>query len=113
MEIMNSLEGVTLREKHGVSFKFRLYMTREMKEAPLDILDLSMRASNCLKRAGYVTVGQLVDAMSSGLELSSIRNCGKTSIIEIKAGLFLFGLSNMSAERQEHYLEEVLLMNLK
>jgi len=113
MEIMNSLEGVNLHEKHGGSFKFRLYMTREMKEAPLEILDLCMRASNCLKRAGYVTVGQLVDAMSSGLELSSIRNCGKTSIIEIKAGLFLFGLSNMSAERQERYLEEVLLMNLK
>ena len=113
MEIMDSLEGVHLREKHGGSFKFKLYMTKEMQEAPLDILDLSIRASNCLKRAGYTTVGQVVDAIRSGLDLSSIRNCGATSILEIKAGLFLFNLSNMSAERQERYLEETVLMNMK
>ena len=113
MEIMDSLEGVHLREKHGGSFIFKLYMTKEMQEAPLDILDLSIRASNCLKRAGYITVGQLLDAIRSGLDLSSIRNCGATSILEIKAGLFLFNLSNMSVEMQERYLEEVVLMNMK
>lgn len=113
MEIMNSLEGVNLHEKHGGCFKFRLYMTKEMLGAPLDILDLSTRASNCLRRAGYITVGQLLEAMDSGLELSNIRNCGKTSIIEIKTGLFLFSFNNLSSERRERYLEEMVLLNME
>ena len=40
-----------------------------MQEAPLEVLDLSVRSDHCLKRSGYKTVGDVVDAISSGLDL--------------------------------------------
>ena len=84
MEEMNSLEGVTLREKHGGNFRFRMYMTREMLDAPIDVLDLGVRAYHCLMRAGYKTVGQVVEAVASEEGIGGIRNCGKKSVREIR-----------------------------
>ncbi|MGM0370555.1 MAG: DNA-directed RNA polymerase subunit alpha C-terminal domain-containing protein, partial [Bacillota bacterium] len=48
-------------------------------------LDLSVRSSNCLKRAGLDTVEELVNTTEE--ELMQIRNLGKKSLQEIKAKL--------------------------
>ena len=111
MEVMNSLDGVTLREKHGGNFKFRMYMTKEMMSAPIEVLDLSMRPANCLKRAGFKTVGDVVKAVAPEQGIGNLRNCGKKSVREIKEQLFLFNYNCMDAKRQEAYLQEVVLLN--
>ena len=111
-EVMNSLEGVELKERQGRSFRFRMYMTNEMMNSPLDVLDLGVRAYHCLMRAGYKTVGQVADAVASKEGIGGIRNCGKKSVREIKEQLFLFNYNNLDVSRRDSYLKEVVLMNI-
>ena len=112
-EVMSQLEAVQVREKHGGKLKFRMYLTREMIEAPLEVLDLNVRPYNCLKRAGYKTVGDVVAAVASEQGIGGLRNCGAKSIREIKEHLFLYQYYLLPKERQETYLQEVVLLNMK
>ena len=50
-------------------------------ETSIDDLDFSVRAYNCLKRAGIVTLGDLTE--KSELEMMKIRNLGKKSLKEV------------------------------
>ena len=108
---MEQLQGVSLKSKHGGRFRFRMYLTGEQCDVSLDVLDLGVRSANCLKRAGYITIGNLVRAFADGLDLKTIRNCGDKSVREIKEKLFLYQYYSMSKERQEQYLTEVVLLN--
>ena len=110
--IMNSMDGIELKEKHGGQFHFRLHLTNQMRNTPLDALELGQRSYNCLKRAGYGTIGEVADAISKGRELKSIRNCGAKSIREIMEQLFLYQYASLSPDRQEAYLKEVVQMNI-
>ena len=111
--IMNRLEGVELRDRHGRKFYYPLRLTKQMRETPLEALELSVRSFNCLKRAGYSTVGELVDSISEGKELRSIRNCGARSVREIMEQLFLFQYTSLKTEKRDAYLAEVVRMNLE
>lgn len=64
----------------------------DMMKQPIDVLGLSGRVYNCLKRAGVDTVGQL--AKMSRRELLEVRNMGHRGIDEISLtmGLFYRGL---------------------
>ena len=57
----------------------------EILETTIEELDLSVRSSNCLKRAGIDTVEELTNTTEN--ELMQIRNLGKKSLQEIKAKL--------------------------
>ncbi|GAB6138745.1 DNA-directed RNA polymerase subunit alpha [Halanaerobaculum tunisiense] len=57
----------------------------EILETTIEELDLSVRSSNCLKRAGIDTVEELTSTTEN--ELMQIRNLGKKSLQEIKAKL--------------------------
>ena len=48
----------------------------------IEELDLSLRSFNCLKRAGFDTVGDIVDKTEA--ELKTIKNFGKKSLEEVK-----------------------------
>lgn len=50
-------------------------------ETPIDDLDFSVRAYNCLKRAGINTLGDLTE--KTELEMMKIRNLGKKSLKEV------------------------------
>ena len=50
-------------------------------ETPIDDLDFSVRAYNCLKRAGINTLGDLTE--KSELDMMKIRNLGKKSLKEV------------------------------
>ncbi len=60
-------------------------------EMAIDDLELSARSSNCLKRAGIETVGELVEKDMS--ELIQIKNFGKKSADEINGKLAQFNLA--------------------
>ena len=55
----------------------------------IDLLQLSVRASNCLKRANIYTIGDLVAHTET--DLSKIRNLGRKSVDEIIVKLRDFG----------------------
>ncbi len=111
--LMETLEDVEIHEKKGSQFYYRLHLTKEMKEASLDELDLSVRSSNCLRRAGYFKIGQLVDALAAGMSLSSRRNCGKNSAREIMEHLFLYQYGKVAKAKRDIYLLETVVYNLQ
>ncbi|MGQ9456858.1 MAG: DNA-directed RNA polymerase subunit alpha [Anaerolineae bacterium] len=60
----------------------------EVSETPVEALGLSVRAYNCLKRAGITKVGQILQRLQKGKgELLSIRNFGEKSLEELLAKL--------------------------
>lgn len=63
----------------------------ELLSQPVDIIELSVRASNCLKVAKIKTIGELVS--KSEEELLSFKNFGKKSLDEIRDRLKEMGLS--------------------
>ncbi len=113
MGIMNQVSGVNLHEKKGGKFRFHMHLTQSMRETSIDSLDLSVRSYHSLKRADFNTVGDVVDAISAGADLYTIRNCGKTSVREIMEHLFLFQYYSLPEDRQQDYLTEVVMVNLK
>jgi len=57
-------------------------------EMQIEDLDLSVRAFNCLKRAGLTKVGEILDMLQKGdEEMMAIRNFGKKSLDELKEAL--------------------------
>jgi DNA-directed RNA polymerase subunit alpha len=59
--------------------------TNRMDQVPIEELDLSVRAFNCLKANDITTVGQLLTKKED--ELLSLRNFGRKSLDEIKERL--------------------------
>jgi DNA-directed RNA polymerase subunit alpha len=54
-------------------------------ETPIEELELSVRAYNCLKRAGITKVGEILEKMALGEdEILAIRNFGRKSLEELK-----------------------------
>jgi DNA-directed RNA polymerase subunit alpha len=64
--------------------------TRKLSR-PVEELELSVRAANCLKAANIATIGELVSR--SEQEMLQFHNFGKKSLDEIKAMLETMGLS--------------------
>ncbi|HVE92755.1 MAG TPA: DNA-directed RNA polymerase subunit alpha [Actinomycetota bacterium] len=59
-------------------------------ERPVEQLDLSVRALNCLKREGINTLGQLLEYSME--DLMDIRNFGEKSVVEVDEKLKEMGL---------------------
>ncbi len=57
------------------------------EEDSIEVLDLSVRSYNCLKRVGITTIGALMDLDEDALY--HIRNLGRKSIDEIKSKIML------------------------
>ncbi len=66
-------------------------LTGKTAEMTIDELDLSVRAFNCLKRAGINTVAELVAKNQE--DMMKVRNLGKKSLEEVEQKLGLLGLA--------------------
>ncbi|MBI5629639.1 MAG: DNA-directed RNA polymerase subunit alpha [Elusimicrobia bacterium] len=64
---------------------------KEILSQPIEMIELSSRASNCLKVARIKTIGELVSKRDE--ELLAVKNFGKKSLDEIKDRLKDMGLS--------------------
>ncbi len=64
-------------------------------ETAIEELDLSVRAYNCLKRAGLTRVGEILERMAQGdEEMLVIRNFGQKSLDELKDALVAKGFGD-------------------
>ncbi len=69
----------------------------DMSEQGVEMIELSSRASNCLKVAGIRTIGELIHRTDE--DLLAVKNFGKKSLDEIKEKIAEMGLSlGMKAE---------------
>jgi DNA-directed RNA polymerase subunit alpha len=76
-------------------------LTPERYNMAIEDLNLSMRAYNCLRRSGLMTVGQVLE--KSEEELLSLRNFGRKSYDELKEKLDEMGL--LPADQPEGVME--------
>lgn len=111
MGIMKQVEGVDLHEKKGGRFNFPMYLNKKMGETPIEVLELSPRPYNCLKRANYHYIGELAEATAEGNIQKRIRNCGTKSVREIMEHLFIYQYEVLSPERRKMFLNDVVAMN--
>ncbi|MEE8424784.1 MAG: DNA-directed RNA polymerase subunit alpha [Elusimicrobiota bacterium] len=81
-------EGQDIMAAGGTALDARL---REVLTQPVEMIELSSRASNCLKVARIKTIRELVSRREE--ELLAVKNFGKKSLDEIKDRLKDMGLS--------------------
>ncbi len=80
-------------------------LSQDRYNTPIEELNLSVRAYNCLKRSGLMTVGQVLE--KSEEELLALRNFGRKSYEELKERLIEMGfLEPSKAEREEARQEQ-------
>ena len=65
-------------------------------EMTIEELDLSVRAYNCLKRAGINTISELVQRNQE--DMMKVRNLGRKSLEEVEQKLEALGLSLRPSE---------------
>jgi DNA-directed RNA polymerase subunit alpha len=76
-----------------------IQLTPDKYNMPIEDLNLSMRAYNCLRRSGLMTVGQVLE--KSEEELLALRNFGRKSYDELREKLDEMNLLPMDAGRSE------------
>jgi hypothetical protein len=79
-------------------------LTPDRYNMPIEDLNLSMRAYNCLRRSGLMTVGQVLE--KSEEELLALRNFGRKSYDELREKLDEMGL--LAADHAEEEIMEAL-----
>jgi DNA-directed RNA polymerase subunit alpha len=76
-------------------------------ETPIEELELSVRAYNCLKRAGITKVGEILEKMTEGDdEILAIRNFGKKSLAELKERMRAKGFWPIEGEETAEEMAE-------
>lgn len=73
-----------------------LMLSPDRYHTPIEELQLSVRAYNCLKRSGLMTVGQVLEKNED--ELLSLRNFGRKSYDELRDRLIELGYIDPNAE---------------
>lgn len=74
-------------------------LTPDKFNMPIEDLNLTMRAYNCLRRSGLMTVGQVLE--KSEEELLALRNFGRKSYDELRVRLDELGLLSTDAGGEE------------
>ena len=100
-----------IKKENGGKLVFPIYITDTLLTTDLEVLELSPRSSNCLHRAGFKTVRELVLAINGPDDLKKIRNCGAKSVNEIMEQLFCYQYCQLAPERKVRYINRVLEMN--
>ncbi len=110
-QLIEQITGNRVYDKKGGKFFFHIYLTGRMSETPIEALDLGVRAYNSLRRAGFGTIGELAEAIASGVEISRIRNCGAKSRREIMEKLFFYQYNALAPEKRQAYINEMVNLN--
>ncbi len=100
-----------LKKEKGARVKFPVYMNQEMMNTSIEALELSVRATNCLHRYGYHTLGDLLENITSGEDLAKLRNCGKSSIMEIMLTIMCYQFMQLDVNGQKSYVNKMREMN--
>ena len=88
--------------EHGVGRGLTLPLDKY--NTPIEELNLSVRAYNCLKRSGLMTVGQVLEKSED--ELLTLRNFGQKSYDELKNRLIELDYLQPEAEDAEELVED-------
>lgn len=91
MQVVFGVEGYKAKPKRGGGYRLEPMVVETQNENSIEDLELSQRPSNCLRRAGITTIGELCELTET--QLKQIRNMGDKSVKEVKEVLAKMGLS--------------------
>lgn len=100
----------TLYRAYGPCVNVCVPFGKNALEKSIDEMEFSIRATNCLKRAGYFTVGAVVDRIASG-GLGQLRNLGRKTENEIKTKLLVYGFEQLNPKERLAFLKDVQRRN--
>ena len=100
----------TMHTVFGNNIKVSIPFSKMSTDTPIDELDFSVRASNCLHRAGRVTIGDIIDVINNE-ELARYRNIGKKTVSEIKTKLLVYGYFKLSNVEKKSFWFDFLERN--
>lgn len=95
-EQLSLFTGLTEQPVEPASAEETSSQASKTMEMTIEELDLSVRAFNCLKRAGINTVGELVQKDQE--DMMKVRNLGKKSLEEVEQKLAVLGLGLRKSE---------------
>lgn len=91
--------------------KFKLYVTKVMRETPIVSLNLGTRVDNALKRNKIFTVGDLLDKYKTMEQFSRIKGIGEKSIDELMVALLNLQCSLLDDKGKEEYVKMLHELN--
>jgi len=71
------------KQVQGINKVITFYMGEQLLKTEIEMLNLSQRSLNCLKRVGWKTIGDILAHIEQWTDLKKVRNLGNTSAIEI------------------------------
>lgn len=95
----------------GNDIKISIPLSQKFCDKSIDDMDLSVRASNGLKRSGAMTVRELTDTIMSEKGLDTVRNLGKKSISEIKTKLLYLAYNELSDKEKQAFWNKFIELN--
>lgn len=90
---------------------FVVYMTEEFVNTNLEELDLSVRSYNCLRRAGFRTIGDVLDKISTQDELLRYNKLGSNSAKEIMRKIFEYHYNHLPEDKVQEYEKRLAQLN--
>jgi DNA-directed RNA polymerase alpha subunit len=100
----------TLHTIFGNNIKVSIPFNNVSTNTPIDDLNFSVRALNCLHRAGKERIGDVIDIINNE-ELARYRNIGKKTVSEIKTKLLVYGYNNLSNFEKQSFWYDFLERN--
>ena len=97
----------------GNDIRISIPLSQKFCDKSIDDMDLSVRASNGLKRSGAMTVRELTDTIMSEKGLDTVRNLGKKSISEIKTKLLYLAYNELNDKEKQAFWNEFIELNSK
>ena len=98
---------------YGNDIKINIPLSQSLCDKSIDDMNLSVRASNGLKRCGAMTIRELTGAIMSEKGLETVRNLGKKSIGEIKTKLLCLAYSDLNNKEKIAFWNEFIELNPK
>jgi DNA-directed RNA polymerase alpha subunit len=100
----------TIYEVIGQKVRVSVAFTKKACDTNIDDIEFSVRATNALKRAGYFTIGDVVEALSNET-LIHIRNLGKKTFNEIQTKILVFGYDRLSEKEKQRFFVDLVERN--
>lgn len=104
-------ELIELCRSLGKRPRFPVYLGEELVNTPIEDLELSVRSFNCLRRAGMVTVGDIVQNIDTREDLLKIRNLGMRSADEIMRAIMEYQFAILPEGMRQKYLNRIIELN--
>ena len=111
MLLVPAMDFMEIKERRKGKFVFLIYINERLETTDIDALELSVRSSNSLHRAGYKTIADVVKAIESSEDLKKIRNCGAKSIIEIMEKIFCYQYRQLDVNSKIRYINKLVELN--